>query len=138
MTLNWVNQLKSDVSGSTAIQYAIALPVLLMLVLGVMDTARLLWTYATLQRAAEAAARCGAINATVAAKGGTPVACSTATAIQSKAVSEAWGLTVSASAFAVTDAACGKQVSVTYTFNFVIPWMLSPTTTLRPTACHPV
>lgn len=138
MKIKLMNHLKSDVSGSTAIQYAIALPILLMLVMGIMDTARVLWTYTTLQRAAAAAARCGAINATVKAKGGTPVACSTDTDIQNKAVAEAWGMTVSPSVFTVTTAACGKQVSVNYTFDFLIPWMLSPTVTLHPTACHPI
>lgn len=138
MTFAWVNRLKSDASGSVAIQYAIALPVLLLLVVGVLDTGRLLWTYTTLQRAAEAAARCGAINATVANKGGTPTACASETDIKNKAVAEAWGLSVPSSAFTVTDATCGKQVSVNYTYNFLIPWMLSPSTTLKPKACHPV
>ncbi len=39
------------------------LPVLLLFLLGIIDTGRLLWTYATLYRASEAAARCAAIHA---------------------------------------------------------------------------
>ncbi len=49
--------------GSTAIEYAIVLPVLLMFVLGIIDAGRLLWTYVTIYRATEAAARCAAIKA---------------------------------------------------------------------------
>ena len=51
--------------GTAAIEYAIVLPVLLLFVLGIMDTGRLLWTYVTIYRATEAAARCAAIAAAV-------------------------------------------------------------------------
>ena len=49
-------------SGSVAVEYGLLLPALLLLVLGVMDVGRLLWTQATLDRAVEAAARCAAVN----------------------------------------------------------------------------
>ncbi len=45
-----------------AVEYGIILPVLLMLMLGIIDTGRLIWTQTTLDRAVEAAARCGAVN----------------------------------------------------------------------------
>ena len=48
--------------GSVAVEYAFILPVLLLFVLGIMDTGRLIWTYATLNRAAEAAARCASVD----------------------------------------------------------------------------
>jgi len=43
--------------GTVAIEYALILPVMLLFTLGIMDTGRLLWTYITLTRAVEAAAR---------------------------------------------------------------------------------
>lgn len=52
----------ADRGGNVAIEYAIVLPLLLLFVLGVVDTGRLVWTYATLSRAVEAAARCASIN----------------------------------------------------------------------------
>ena len=63
--------LADDAAGAVAIEYAIILPVLLILLLGVMDLGRLFWSYATVANAAQTAARCFAIKAT---------ACQTATA----------------------------------------------------------
>jgi Flp pilus assembly protein TadG len=117
------------------VEYAFVLPVLLLFVLGIMDTGRLIWTYATLNRATEAAARCGAVNTAT---------CGTATQIQSYAVSEAYGLNIAAAAFTPTTVACGSQVGASFAFQFVIPWMgVSPYGTsnsvmLNATACYPL
>lgn len=119
--------LLSDRRGTTAIEYAIILPALLLFLLGIMDTGRLLWTYSTLYRAAEAAARCGAVNVTD---------CASTTQIRNQAVAAAWGLTVDASAFTVANQSCGMQVSATYSFTFTIPGFSA--ITLNPTACHPI
>jgi Flp pilus assembly protein TadG len=116
--------------GSVAIEYALILPALLLFVIGIIDTGRLLWTYTTLYRAAEATARCAAINVTE---------CGTAGQIQSYAVAQAWGLTINAAAFSVTTAACGIQVKGSYDFAFAIPAFTSDlgTFTLKATACYP-
>jgi uncharacterized membrane protein len=125
--------------GAAAIEYAIVLPVLLMFVLGIMDTGRLLWTYATIYRATEAAARCRAIAAAVP----TAVTCTTSAQTQTHAVDAAWGLAIDASAFTVSNPACGIQVHASYDFQFTIPWFPafgeSPpgTTTLTATVCYP-
>ena len=112
--------------GTTAIEYAIILPALLLFLLGIMDTGRLLWNYTTLYRAVEAAARCGTVNLTD---------CGTPGQIQSRAVAEAWGMSVSAGSFTVADQACGLQVSTTYSFVFTIPGFSA--ITLEPEACFP-
>jgi len=88
------------------------LPVLLLFILGIMDTGRFLWTYTTLSRAVQAAARCAAVNTTK---------CSTDAQIQSSAVAEAWGLSVNPSNFVVTRPLCGVQVQTAYNFTFTIP-----------------
>ncbi|OIQ63918.1 TadE-like protein [mine drainage metagenome] len=125
--------------GAAAIEYAIVLPVLLMFVLGIMDTGRLLWTYATIYKATEAAARCAAIAAAVP----TAVACTTSAQTQTYAVDAAWGLAIDASTFTVSSPACGIQVHASYDFQFTIPWFPtfgeSPpgTTTLTATVCYP-
>jgi Flp pilus assembly protein TadG len=120
-------------SGAVAIEYALILPMLLLFVIGIIDVGRLLWTFTTLSRAAEAAARCGAINL---------IDCGTAAAIQNRAVAEAWGMNIAASAFAVTTPACGVQVIGTYDFVFAIPALATATplgtVTLKATACYPV
>jgi Flp pilus assembly protein TadG len=122
-------------SGVAAIEFAIILPVFLVLLLGIMDTGRLFWAYTTLKSASEAAARCYAIQA---------AACTTLAAVQNYAVTQAGGLTINASAFTATIQTCGKQVSGTYIFAFVIPW-LSPgspfgssnSITLTAATCYP-
>jgi Flp pilus assembly protein TadG len=119
--------------GAAAIEYALVLPLLLLLPLGLIDTGRLLWTYTTLYRAAEAAARCGAVNVT---------ACGTTTQIKSRAVAEAWGLTIASSAFTVSTPSCGLQVRASHPFTFAIPGLdtVAPlgTITLSATACYPL
>lgn len=115
-----------DQRGTALIEYAIIVPTLLLFILGIMDTGRLLFNYATLYRAVEAAARCGSIN---------EVDCDTTAKIQTEAVDQAWGMTVATSDFTVTTPACGTQVAASYSFSFTIPGFSA--ITLAPTACVP-
>lgn len=115
--------------GSVAVEYGIILPALLMLTLGIVDMGRLIWTQTTLDRAVEAAARCGAIN---------EIQCGTAAQVQSYAVGEAYGLTVETSAFTVSTQACGVEVVANYAFQLVIPWVARTELPLKATACYPV
>jgi Flp pilus assembly protein TadG len=101
-------------------------------VLGLIDTGRLLWTYATLSHAVEASARCAAINTTL---------CGSASAVQSYAVTQAWGLSVPTTDFSLTGVSCGNQVTATMPFTFAVPSVLFGqalgTITLTATACYP-
>src|SRR6202035_5573687 len=92
----------SRMRGAAAVEYGLLLPMLLLFILGLMECGRLFWTYTTLDRAAQAAARCGAVNATL---------CGTSTQIQDYAVTQAYGLTVSASAFTASTPTCGVLVT---------------------------
>jgi Flp pilus assembly protein TadG len=131
----------SHIKGTVAIEYGLILPMLLLFTLGLMDTGRLLWTYITLSRATEAAARCGAVaNAN-------STNCTSSASIQSYAAAQAWGINdVTSAMFTVTTPACGEQVQATYTFQFITPWFPSfgtapfgaPTMTLNATACYPI
>ena len=116
--------------GAVAIEYALILPALLLLVIGIIDTGRVLWTYTTLYRATEAAARCAAINTTD---------CGTVGQVQSYAVAQAFGLKIDAAAFSVATAACGIQVNGRYDFTFAIPAFTKDlgTITLKAAACYP-
>jgi Flp pilus assembly protein TadG len=118
--------------GSVAVEYALLLPALLLFVLGLMDVGRLLWTYATLSHAVEAAARCATVNTAT---------CGSAAAVQTYAVSQAWGLSVATSVFTLSAATCGKQVTASLPFTFVVPTVLSGaalgTITLTTSACYP-
>jgi Flp pilus assembly protein TadG len=116
------------------VEYAFIVPALLLFVLGIMDTGRLIWTYATLNRAAQAAARCASVDAAT---------CGTAAQIQSYAVTQAYGLTIATTAFTPTTVACGSRVAASYLFQFIIPWTgaspygTSNSVTLNATACYP-
>lgn len=118
--------------GSVAVEYGLLLPALLLFVFGLIDCGRVFWTYATLYRATEAAARCGAVNTTV---------CGTPAQIQTYAVTQAFGLTIASSAFTASTVTCGVQVTASLPFSFVIPQLtaLIPSTiTLATTACYPL
>ncbi len=124
--------------GVTAIEYAFVLPVLLIFILGVIDTGRLLWTYATMYRAAEDAARCAAISAAVPSS----TTCATTAATQAYAAARVWGLEnyITAGNFTVANPACGMQVTATYAFDSITFSMVAPpwkTILLTATACYP-
>jgi len=134
-------QAASHSDGTVAIEYGLILPAMLLFTLGIMDTGRLLWTYVTLTRATEAAARCCAVATT------TSTNCTSSASIQSYAAAQAWGINdVTAANFTQSTPACGVQVAATYTFTFITPWFPSfsasapfgaPTMTLNATACYP-
>jgi len=124
-------------AGTVAIEYGVVLPVLLLFTLGIMDAGRLLWTDITLSRAAEAAARCGAVN----------TATCPAASIPAYAAGQAWGVSgVTAANFTTSTPACGVQVVGSYVYTFFVPWFpqfssAAPfggaTVTLTATACYP-
>jgi uncharacterized membrane protein len=114
--------------GDVAVEMAIILPVLLLFVFGLIDFARLIWTQASLDYAVESAARCAAIDATQ---------CGSAIQVQDYAVSKAFGLDVSPSAFSVAAAPCGKRVSADFSFEFVVPWLATGSLALTAEACYP-
>jgi hypothetical protein len=62
-------------------------------------------------------------------------ACGTTGQIQSRAVAEAWGMSVPVGSFTVADHACGLKVSTTYSFVITIPGFNA--ITLAPEACFP-
>jgi Flp pilus assembly protein TadG len=131
----------SDRCGSVAIEYGIIIPVMMLFFVVLTDVGLLLWTYTTLQRAAEAAARCGAVSHDILATCGAPTECVTNGDIQNKAVSESWGLVSQRlrpkpGDFTVTMAPCGLQVSVNYTYPLLTPWTSS--LILTPRACSPI
>jgi Flp pilus assembly protein TadG len=99
-------------AGTAAIEYGLVLPVLLALFIGIIDVSRLVWTYTVLGRAAEAAARCGAVNKN---------ACATETQMKNLAVAATTGITVSPTAFTVQSTADHVQVTANYDFAIFVP-----------------
>lgn len=126
---------RTGADGNVAIEYGLILPMLLLIVLGIVDTGRLLWTYATLSHAVDAAARCGAIAGP---------GCGSSATIASYAVTQAYGLSLPSSDFTVTSATCGVEVNGVIGFTFIIPWLgsaqpfgTSNSINVSATACYP-
>jgi Flp pilus assembly protein TadG len=115
--------------GSIALEYALLLPVLLLFIVGIMEVGRLMWTQTTLDRAVEAAARCAAVD---------QITCADAPATANYAVTQAFGLNVTSDAFTVAPAACGKSVTVTFSYKFLVPFITPQSMTLHAVACYPL
>ena len=114
-------------AGATAIEYALVAPVLLLLILGIGDVGRLMFTQVALDRAVQAAARCAAVD---------PLTCGTSTQTQAYAASQSFGVSVNSSAFVVSAAPCGQQVTAALSYTFMTPGF--SVVTLTAGACRPV
>jgi Flp pilus assembly protein TadG len=121
-----VRALLRDGGGNVAIEAAVVLPVLALLLLGIIETGRLLWLQNALHYAVENAARCSVVDTSV---------CSSATQTKSYAAS-ASGYAFSSSIFTVATAACGSRVSASYPFTFVVP-LIGTSVTLQAQSCYP-
>lgn len=116
--------------GNTVIEFAIIAPAFLLLLLGTMEFARLLWTQSTLQQAVEAAARCASVNTST---------CDNQSDTQTYAANQTYGLTVSSNVFTVTlNTACGNLVSASMPFNFVVSGLFPWTPTVKAQSCFPL
>ena len=135
--------------GATAVEFALVVPMFLMLVFGAIEFGRILWTKQALQETAVAGARCMAIaqgtkpNGSCASSGSYSSSSAT-TYVQN--VAKGWGLSVPSSGVALNNAAsCGgttgfSQVTLTSTFNSVVPQLIELSTggiTLTASACYP-
>jgi hypothetical protein len=131
--------------GAALLEFALAFPILMFTILGVIEFGRVLWTQNALHYAVEQAARCRTIGS-----------CTTDSLAQTYAAAETTsGISFPLSAFAVhSGVACGtgvgNQVIATYTFQFLTSLIgfgnvvstggssgLSQSLTLTAQACFP-
>jgi Flp pilus assembly protein TadG len=117
-----------DTRGTSVVEFGLTAPVFVMLMMGVLEVGLLMWTQVGLQHGAEFAARCASINATL---------CGSASAIQSYAAQQAFGLNPPSSVFTVSTPACGNQVSASYPYQFFTSYFGVPTLTLTARSCFP-
>jgi Flp pilus assembly protein TadG len=120
-----------DRRGTSAVEFAITLPLFILMVLGVWQLGYGMWAQFGLQHGAEMAARCMA----VAAAATSPTTCSTTASTQSYAASQSYGLNPSPSIFAVSTQICGNQVSANYAVSPVVANFGIPALTLHAQAC---
>jgi Flp pilus assembly protein TadG len=112
--------------GAVAEEFALTLPPLLMLLFGIMEIGRVLWTQNALNYSVAAAARCASIDTLV---------CNSASATQSYAAGIS-GAGFGSGVFSASTAACGNQVTASYPTAFDIPFA-SYSITLTASACYP-
>lgn len=117
-----------DTKATTAVEFGITAPVFVMVIFGVLESGTLLWTKLGLQHGTQMAARCASIN---------PGVCASSDDIKAYAVQQAYGLTLPSSAFTPSTASCGKQVSASYTYQFVSHYFGGPSVTLTAQSCFP-
>ncbi len=118
---------------ASAVEMAILFPAFLLLLLGICEFGRALWTQASLQYAVGAAARCASISSSQ---------CSN---VPAYAATQAYGLSIPSSDFTYTaSASCGIsgytagfQVTVSYPFTPMVPQLVPLSVTLSAQACHP-
>ena len=122
---SWMRRRSS--AGAIAVEYALIAPVLFLLILGIGDVGRLVFTQVALDRAVQASARCAAVDSET---------CATATQTQAYAASQVFGVSVSSSAFVVSAPPCGQQVTAAVSYAFATPGLGAVTLTAR--ACHSV
>lgn len=117
-----------DLSGVTAVEFALTLPIFIGLILGVIQVGLLLWCQLGMQNAVEAAARCASVNAAL---------CPDASSIQNYAAQNALGLNLPSSTFASSTQSCGQQVSASYSYPVFASFFPSMTVALTAQACVP-
>jgi hypothetical protein len=118
-----------DQRGTSAVEFAITLPLFILMVLGVWQIGHGMWAQFGLQHGAEMAARCMAVNPTVC--GNIDI-----TGTQSYAASQSFGLNPSPTIFAVSQPTCGNQISADYVVSPVVANIGIPALTLHAQACY--
>jgi Flp pilus assembly protein TadG len=127
--------------GSPAIEMAIILPVLSMIIIGTVYAGWMIFSTTMLNYAVESAARCVAVATVNSVNCGGNSVSAQSTSTQTYAATQAIGVSVTAGDFTVTQLpnGCGWQVSVKYQFTFLLPSQAgSPTYTIAPSACFPI
>lgn len=104
---------KRCTSAAAALEAAATLPIMFLILYGMEETGRMLWTRNALQYAVEGAARCAVVSRAS--------TCSSTAQIQSYAARLVVGQTISSSIFSVTYPSCGVMVSAQTTFTPLIP-----------------
>lgn len=125
--------------GATAIEFALVVGPLILLIIGVIEVGRLIWSGHALEEVAIEGARCVGIRAPGCGSGEVVVPASATAFVQQAA--RAWGLALAPENISLaTDAGCAVQtgflrVAVTYSFVSVLPGLSG--TELAAEACYP-
>ena len=131
-----MKRLLADRRGAAAIEFAFASTALMLLVFGVIEVGRILWTRQALQGAAAETARCLAIGSLNCPSGATYAA----TAAANRGVSDLQSAMVTVAASDPCGSASGSftKVTIAYPYASVVPSLIAgPVGGLTVTACFP-
>lgn len=117
--------------GSITAEFALVIPILLLLCFGIIEFGRTMWVRNSLQSAVEDAARCYSLKRPE---------CATVADVKNYAVGKSLGVPVTADVFNASIAACGsvagKQVTASYPFVSIVP-VIPLDYTITASACRP-
>jgi Flp pilus assembly protein TadG len=116
-----------DIAANLSIELGLLTPVFILFIFAVAEGGHLLWTVSALHYSVQEASRCASIDKT---------SCGSATQIQSFAAGRS-GAGFASSVFTATVAACGNQVSASYSMPLNIPFM-PHSISLSARSCYPI
>jgi Flp pilus assembly protein TadG len=131
-----LKRLPGDTCGGTAVEFALTVPLFLMLTFGIIEAGWMMWNMVGLQHGVEMAARCASVT-TMQYKG-VMKDCGSESNIKTFASQQSYGVNPATSTFSYSTPACGKQVSASYSFNFLTSYFFAvPSLTLNARSCYP-
>jgi Flp pilus assembly protein TadG len=142
MRLGRLARLARDHSGGAAVEFGLIIGPFLLLLFGLVEFGRMLWTANALQETAIAGARCMGVLNTACASAGAYSSTNATSYVQT--VASTWGITLTGSDISLNNSAsCAgvtgfSQVTINYTFQTVVPIISSLLSDpLTATACFP-
>ncbi len=124
-----IRRLAPGAQGTTLIEFALLLPLFVLIVVGIMQLGQMLWIQSALQHAVAMAARCASVNATN---------CGTVAQVEAYAATQAYGVVLPGDTFTASAAPCGNQVVAAYDFTFQTALLPSPSISLSARSCYPL
>ena len=119
-----------DRRAAAAVELALAMPAICLFMFGIIEVGYALWVQNALDFSVASASRCASLNSAACGPSGGNSGVTTYAASQS-------GAYVDSSAFTYNNAAaCGCQVTATYTIALDIPWDNALSVTLGSSACY--
>lgn len=115
-----------DDRGTTAIEFALIAPALLLLLFAAMEFGRMLWTVGDLNYSVQQAARCASV---------TPATCGTSSQIATYAANAIAPTYTPASTFTASTASCGHLVTASFPYPILFTNLLPHAVTLTAKAC---
>jgi Flp pilus assembly protein TadG len=124
-----IRQVTTDRRGAALAEYALLLPLFVLIVVGIAQLGQMMLIQAALQHAVDMAARCASVNTT---------SCATAAQIEAYAATQAYGVSIPVDSFTASAEPCGNQVVAAYDFSVQTGLLPYTAVSLSARACYPI